>query len=70
MRILRESSSTPLLAVVFECLFVFSFNRRMRNTMLQSQGLRRYLDMHGNSEGLRKIVQDLRNLIEKLDLEG
>ena len=67
MRILKKTQSTPLLAVIFECLFVFCFDRRARRELMTTYKLEHHLDVAINKEGLSKIVTDLRKLIGKLD---
>jgi hypothetical protein len=67
MRILRKTQSTPLLAVIFECLFVFCFDQRARRELMTTYKLEHQLDIAINKEGLSKIVTDLRKLIGKLD---
>ena len=53
---------SPVLAVVFESLFVFCYDRRARNELMTTHKLGVQLDIYRSKEGLTKIVTDLRNL--------
>ena len=69
MRIMKTTSSTPVLAVIFESLFVFCHDRKARNDLITQHNLLRsqVLKSHSSKEGLSKIIKDLRNLVDKLE---
>ena len=69
MRIMKTTSSMPVLAVIFESLFVFSHDRKSRNYLITQHNLLRsqVLESYSSKDGLSKIIKDLRNLVDKLE---
>ena len=69
MRIMKTTSSMPVLAVIFESLFVFCHDKKSRNDLINQHNLLRsqVLELHSSKEGLSKIIKDLRNLLDKLE---
>ena len=69
MRIMKSTSSMPVLAVIFESLFVFCHDRKSRNYLITQHNLLRseVVEKHSSKDGLSKIIKDLRNLVDKLE---